>query len=270
MHETKEAAPPAHTFAVCAYGESPFLRECVESVLAQDHGKSEVFIATSTPSAYISNLASEYGLEVYVNQGEHGIGPDWNFAYSCAKGRYVTIAHQDDVYLPSYASTAVRVMDGSPRPIIFFSNYGELRDGVRVDKNRLLTIKRLILRPLERERNWGRRRARRRALSLGSAICCPSVCISRLACPDPPFTTAMKSNLDWDTWETLSRLEGEFCYCPQILMYHRVHEGSATSRLIQDSTRANEDLQMLERFWPRPVARAIFRIYVHGADSNSL
>lgn len=39
---------------------------------------------------------------MYVNHGEKGITQDWNFAYQCADSRYVTIAHQDDVYLPDY------------------------------------------------------------------------------------------------------------------------------------------------------------------------
>ena len=263
--ETRE-----HTFAICAYGESPYLRECVESVLGQDHPMSEVFVATSTPSEYIDSIAGEYGLPVHVNTGESGIGQDWNFAYSCATGTYVTIAHQDDIYLPGYAHEAVTMMNRSEYPLIFFSNYGELRDGKRVDDNQLLRVKRRLLKPLEKEQNFGNVRKRRRALSLGSAICCPSVCISREACPGAPFVTGMQSNLDWDTWEVLSRREGDFCYSPKILMYHRVHEESTTSKLIQDNTRGNEDLAMFRRFWPAPVAKTINWVYSRGMKSNSL
>ena len=36
----------------------------------------------------------------------HGIGQDWNFAYSQATADYVTITHQDDIYCPRYASAA--------------------------------------------------------------------------------------------------------------------------------------------------------------------
>ena len=38
-----------HTFAVCAYGESPYLEECVQSLLAQKV-RTRILIATSTPN----------------------------------------------------------------------------------------------------------------------------------------------------------------------------------------------------------------------------
>lgn len=261
---------PRHTFAVCAYGQSPYLRACLDSVLSQKGQDSEVYIATSTPSEWLEQIAREYGLQIYINDGEAGIGQDWNFAYAQASGDYVTIAHQDDVYCEDYALTATRMMDESPKPLIFFCDYGELRGEQRITDNRLLRVKRLLLRPLKKEKNRGRRRAKRHALSLGSAICCPSVCISRQACPEPPFKTNMQSNLDWGTWEELSRREGEFCYAPRVLMYHRIHEDSTTSHLIQNNTRAQEDLAMLKRFWPAPIAAIINHFYARGADSNTL
>lgn len=261
---------PSHTFAVCAYKESPYLRECLDSVLSQKGQRSEVYVATSTPNAWIENLVQEYGLPLYVNEGDSGIGQDWNFAYSKATCDYVTIAHQDDIYCEDYARVAVERMDEADNPLIFFCDYGELRNGERVNANRLLTVKRILLRGLKDKKNSSRISVRRHALSLGSAICCPSVCISRVAFPEPPFKLGMKSNLDWDTWETISRREGDFCYAPQILMYHRIHEDSTTSQLIANNTRAQEDYEMLARFWPSPVAKMLYRLYSRGMGSNRL
>ncbi len=261
---------PDHSFAICAYGQSPYLRECIESVLAQSFGDSEVFIATSTPSDWLSGLARAYDLPVWVNEGEHGIGQDWNFAYSCATGRYVTIAHQDDVYGQSYAREVVEAMSTARKPIIFFCDYGEIRNGAFVDSNELLRIKRLLLLPL-RVRRWSSsERVRRMALSLGSSICCPSVTLAVQNCPSPPFRTAMQCNLDWDTWERFTRREGDFVYVPRVLMHHRIHEGSATTALIENNVRSDEDLEMFRRFWPAPVAKALHRMYARSAASNEL
>ena len=263
--ETRE-----HTFAICAYGESPYLRECVESVLGQERPGSEVFIATSTPSEFIDSLAKEYGLAVHVNTGEHGIGQDWNFAYSCASGRYVTIAHQDDVYLPGYAQEAVRMLSAAPDALIFFSDYGELRNGVTVTENRNLKIKRTLLRPLRDGRNASKRWAKRRALSMGSAICCPAVTFARENCPNPPFKTAMSCSLDWDTWEHLSRIDGSFLYSTKVCVLHRIHEDSATTELIHNSVRGSEDREMFKRFWPTPIARLLSRAYAQSEKSNDI
>lgn len=263
---------PQHAFAVCAYGKSPYLTECLDSLAAQAGGvESEVFIATSTPSPWLSEIADTYGVPLYVNEGESGIGQDWNFAYVHALAPYVTIAHQDDVYCPDYARRAVSALGSDPSSLIFFSDYGELRQGERVDDNELLRVKRRLLTPLRKRQNASRRWAKRAALRFGSAICCPSVTFNVANCPNPPFIVGMKSNLDWATWEALSRLEGSFLYnADDVLMYHRIHSGSATSELIASRERDAEDLAMLERFWPRPVAGLIERVYSRGTKSNEL
>lgn len=52
------------------------------------------------------------------------------------------------------------------------------------------------------------------------------------------------------------------------LMLHRIHEGSEASRIIDDGNRTREDLEMLEKFWPAPVARAINHFYKAAQKSN--
>lgn len=268
----ERCAEPRHAFAVCAYGRSPYLTECLDSLAAQTgEVASEVFIATSTPSPWLSEVAESYGVPLYVNEGESGIGQDWNFAYAHARAPFVTIAHQDDVYCPEYAARAVDALESDPSSLIFFTDYGELRQGERVDDNELLRVKRRLLAPLRRRSNASRRWAKRAALRFGSAICCPSVTFNATNCPNPPFVVGMKSNLDWATWEALSRLEGSFLYeADHVLMYHRIHSESATSELIASRERDVEDLAMLERFWPRPVAGLIERVYSRGTKSNEL
>ncbi|MGN0055521.1 MAG: glycosyltransferase [Atopobiaceae bacterium] len=259
-----------HTFAICAYKESPYLSECVESVLNQEYSQSEVYISTSTPNSSIDAVAKKYQLPVYINEGTHGIGPDWNFAYSKASSDFITIAHQDDIYLPGYAKAAVDQLSSRNDSLIFFSNYGEIRNGRAVDDNRNLKIKRSLLSGLANSKNANSIRIRRRALSFGNPICCPAVTFNRANCPNPPFLTDMKSNIDWGTWEKLSSLQGSFCYDENILMRHRIHEESTTSSLIGDNTRYYEDLEMLERFWPRPIAKIINHFYKQGENSNSI
>lgn len=266
------AAPnmPQHSFAVCAFGESPYLSECVGSLLDQVDAISRVFLATSTPNEWIRSVAERYDLELYVNEGERGIGQDWNYAYKQAKTPYVTIAHQDDVYSPTYAREAVRTLSDNPNSLIYFTNYGELRNGECVEDNKLLRVKRLLLKPIKNQKKGDRRWRKRAILRFGSAICCPSVTFNSNNCPNPPFVTGMSSNLDWETWERLSRLEGSFLYDDRVLMHHRIHTESATSKLIANNKRGEEDLAMLERFWPSPVARFINIAYSQGTDSNEL
>ena len=259
-----------HAFAVCAYGKSPYIAECLESLFAQKGQDSDIFISTSTPSGYLVEMARRFGVPLYVNEGESGIGQDWNSAYVRAKAPFVTIAHQDDVYCPEYAAAAVAALERDPASLIYFCDYGEIRNGERIDDNRLLRVKRMLLRPLSGGRGASTTRAKRKALRFGSSICCPSVTFNVVNCPRPPFIVGMKSNLDWATWEVLSKRRGSFLYDDAIHMYHRVHAGSATTELIASHERDEEDLAMLEKFWPHPVARVIERVYTLGTKSNSL
>lgn len=266
----EDNASVRHAFVVCAYKQSPFLRECLDSLLAQEECDSEILIATSTPSVWLSSLAGEYGLPVYFNDGDPGIGNDWNFAVSKATARYITVAHQDDIYLPRYAATSVKMLDRSSSSILFFCNYGEIRNGERVDENRILATKRRMLRVLRNGKNANNIHIRRRILSLGSPVCCPSVTFNMGMCPARPFQTRMRCSLDWDTWESLSRLSGGFYYSDEILMYHRIYGESTTSQLIENNTRGDEDFEMFRRFWPRPVALALGHLYARSEKSNDL
>ena len=125
---TKEHVNTNHTFAICAYKESPYLEECITSLMEQTV-KSEIFIATSTPNKYIDDIAAKYNLKVYVNEGESGITQDWNFAYSKVQTDYVTIAHQDDKYAPEYVENLLAYTAKAKKPLLFFTDYAEIRNG---------------------------------------------------------------------------------------------------------------------------------------------
>ena len=79
MTEKKEKK--RHTFAICAYGDSPYLEECMASLVCQRR-RSELICCTSTPSPYIAGLAEKYRIPLYVREGKSGIREDWLFAVS--------------------------------------------------------------------------------------------------------------------------------------------------------------------------------------------
>ena len=258
-----------HTYAICAYGDSPYLEDCVSSLLGQSL-KSEVLLVTSTPSNFISGICDKYQIPCYVNPGPGGISGDWNYAVSCATTNLVTIAHQDDVYLPAYTEEMLSLINQFNTLTLYFSDYGELRYQGRVDSNRLLNIKRTLLRPLRNKVLASSRFVRRRCLSLGNPICCPSATLIKTQFREPLFQSNFSCNLDWEAWETLANLKGSFVYNQKVLMLHRIHEESETSHLIEDGRRSAEDLEMLSHFWPVPIARLINRVYGSSQTSNSL
>ena len=225
-----------HTFAVCAYKESPYLEECINSLIGQSI-KSRIIVCTSTPCDYIKSIADKYSLEYFVNQGESGIAQDWNFALSKCSSRYITIAHQDDIYCREYVEEIEKIGYKYDDTLIIFTDYGELRDGIRVDDNKLLSVKRRLLKPLVPVKNQNMVVKKRKVLKYGCSICCPSVTFDRNNVSGKIFESEFKSDLDWQAWEKLSRKSGRFAYIPKILMYHRIHDESETTKLLNDNLR---------------------------------
>ena len=118
-----------HTFAICAYKESQYLEECIKSLQNQTV-KSNIIMATSTPNEHIKKLAEKYKIELFINNGEKGIGQDWNFAVSNTKTDYVTIAHQDDVYCENYLEEIVNKLEKGKDFLIAFSDYKDRKSVV--------------------------------------------------------------------------------------------------------------------------------------------
>ncbi len=258
-----------YTFALCAYGESLYLEECILSLMNQSIPVG-IIVVTSTPNRHIEALADKYHLKYYVNEGAGGIAEDWNFGYHKAPGKIVTLAHQDDIYAPPFAQRNLQRINRAERPLISFADYGEIRNGQRVTGNRLLNIKRIMLLPLRIGMLQRSRFVRRRILSFGSPICCPSVTYVKENLPKVIFEPGYRGSLDWQTWERLSRLKGSFVYCNELLMYHRIHAESATTAIIADHDRSKEDYEMFCRFWPKKIAGMIEYFYSKGEKSNKI
>lgn len=259
-----------HTFAICAYGESPFLRECIESLQRQTI-KTQIIMASSTDNQQIRGLAEEYGIPLFINRGPAGIANDWNFAYHHSKTKLVTLAHQDDKYRPEYVEKMLAGINRAKYPLIYFTDYHELRDGREVSANRLLKVKRLMLSPLRLKALQGNRFVRRRILSLGNPVSCPSVTYIKEHLPATVFVPGFKSNIDWQAWEMLSKRKGEFVYEGFPLTFHRIHMESETSATINNGNiRAQEDYEMFLKFWPKWFAAFLMRFYIKGEESNAM
>ena len=134
-----------------------------------------------------------------------------------------------------------------------------------------MNIKKIMLIPFLARFTWNSIFVRRRILSIGNAICCPSVTYVRPELPSEPFEPGTRADLDWDAWERFSKKQGAFCYVRKQVMGHRVHEESETTSVIGDGGgRTTEDLDMYRRFWPEPIARFLVKLYSTSQNSNQL
>lgn len=232
--------------------------------------KSNIIMVTSTPNKFLMELSEKYAIPLHTNMGEGGIAGDWNFGLSMVRTPIATIAHQDDVYEPWYTEKILQYMNRGKHPLICFTDYGEIRNGVKEKSNRLLNVKRMMLVPLRP--GWASKSVflRRRVLSFGSPISCPTVSYFLPNLPLPVFASDYKSDLDWQAWEKISRRKGDFLFCKEICMYHRIHEESTTTEVLQEHERCKEDLEMFMKFWPKGIAGILEWFYKNSEKSNEM
>lgn len=255
-----------HCFVVPAYGESPHLEACLWSLAAQST-PSPVVVCTSTPNAHIFALAERYGVPAIENPVRGGIGADWNFALESAPARWVTLAHQDDIYLPEFVECTLAALARHPDATLAFTGYREVEGAQERPVTSLLRIKRLLLElAFLGSDHASSQFFKTNALRFGCAIPCPSATLDRDS--GLRFDASLKVDLDWDAWLRLARLPGTFVYLRKPLVQHRVHAGSETTSAIEAGHRQLEDAMMFRQVWPGPLADMLASAYRASYLSN--
>jgi glycosyltransferase involved in cell wall biosynthesis len=249
-----------HTFVIPAYKESPYLEECVRSLLAQKI-QSKILIATSTPSDLIQKVSEKFNIPVFVNAESKGIAADWNFAYQIAETDYVTLAHQDDIYCEDYTEKCLNKAEKHPSNLIIFTGYGELHGTRIITNNLLLIVKKMLLWPYLFLSNIENGFLKKAVLSFGSPIPCPGVMYNKNNLKNFRFGEGFTVNMDWNAWLELAERKGGFVYEKESLFLHRIHREAETSKAFSDNRRKDEDLIMFKKMWPAIIAAFLAKLY---------
>lgn len=249
-----------HAFAVCAYKDSPYLEACLRSLLKQSV-KSEVIICTSTPSPYIEKMADKYGVQLFVRYGKSNIREDWNFAYNQASARFVTIAHQDDLYRKDYVKKLLECYEKYPDMTLFTGGYTVIRGNQPAVFEKVEFIKRFLRLPLRYRRISHLTWVKKSVLMFGNSICCPACAYNKERLGESLFNSPYQFALDWDTLYQLAGLPGRFICVEKPILYYRVHGEATTKACIADNSRLREEAHMFSKMWPGPVVKVLMHFY---------
>ncbi|HNW69998.1 MAG TPA: glycosyltransferase family A protein [Bacteroidales bacterium] len=256
-----------HTFIIPAYKDSPFIEECIVSLKNQTR-KSNILIVTSTPSPYLQQVAERYAVEIIANNSaDKGIAGDWNFGLAQAETRFVTLAHQDDIYECDYLERVMQKATKKNTQIVF-TDYAEWLDGRLRPRSRNLKVKKFLLFPFIIKSRISGVFFKRLPFLFGNPLCCPSVTYNMEALPGFAFSPDYSYSLDWHAWLELSKKKGAFVFINKKLTKHRIHQGSETSAQLATDLRKNEELKILQHLWGACFGRFISRIYLGGHKDN--
>lgn len=252
------------TFVIPAFGQSPYLEKCIQSLLAQTV-TCPIYITTSTPSEWLLAIASKYGLEIFINPQSDSIADDWNFALANGGNNLITIAHQDDIYLNNYAENIIHYFQNNPDSVIAFSGMSELINEKRVNWNLRIVIKEIILcLSFFKGDTISKPVSYRTLLSFGCPVPCPAVTYNRALLEKFSFSKGFVVNLDWNAWVTLAKNNLKMGYIKKILVLHRIHIGAQTQKAIASKQRETEDAVIYQRFWPKWMVSLLLVFYRFG------
>ena len=216
-----------HTFVILAYKECPYLEAAVESIKNQTVA-SEIIIATSTPCDFTQQIANKYEVKYCVNNNGKSDGiTNFNFGYEQATTKYVTLAHQDDIYESTFAEKSIAAMDKLSNPLIAFTDCFILSNGKTVKSTMRGCVKRALLFPYFFTSSVSAAFFKKAILVFGNPINFPTVTFNKHLLPDFQFSYQFYVLLDWYAWFEIAKKTGSFIYIPEKLIKYRVHDTSA-------------------------------------------
>ena len=93
------------SIAMATFNGEKYLREQIDSILAQTHQNFELVICDDCSTDGTAGILREYEtqdsrIRVYVNERNIGFKKKFERAISLCKGEYIALSDQDDVWRP--------------------------------------------------------------------------------------------------------------------------------------------------------------------------
>ena len=117
---------PKVSIVIPVYNGSNFLREAIDSALAQTYKNIELIVVNdgSTDSGKTENIAKSYGENIrYFHKENGGVASALNLGISEMKGEYFSWLSHDDVYLPDKLEVLVSAIKNEADPVILYGDY---------------------------------------------------------------------------------------------------------------------------------------------------
>jgi len=108
----RSAAQPLVSILVPAYNGAGFLREALDSLLAQTYENIEIILLDDASTDATPQVAAEYADRIqYIRQPRNlGIYDNVNAGIALARGEFVATYHADDIYLPTIVQAQVEYL----------------------------------------------------------------------------------------------------------------------------------------------------------------
>lgn len=238
---------PAVSVIIPAYQVAPFINETLDSVFAQTFSDYEVIVINdgSPDTPELERALEPYRHRIrYLKQDNQGAGAARNNGLRAARGCFAAFLDGDDVYLPTFLSEQMRLLQGGGEYDLVYADAANFGDpgsrGTHMDQN-----------PSEGE-------VTAESLICGRCNIVTSTVLARreLILDAGLFDETLRNSQDFDLWIRLAKKGARINYQRKILLRRRIYSGSLASdpaksfegeiRVLQ-KTRLRTDLTPAER-----------------------
>jgi glycosyltransferase involved in cell wall biosynthesis len=233
---------PLVTVLMPAWNREGFVREAVDSVLAQTFADFELLVVDdgSTDATAAAVAAVSDPRVRCLREPHRGIGGTMNAGLRAACGRYVARLDSDDVWLPEFLATQVPILEARPGVGVAYAR----AQGMEADGT--LTAHVWGMAPRYPDDHL-------RSMLWGDFTCNITTVVRReLLEHVGGFDESLIAGEDWDLWLRVAR-ETRFAFTDRVLARFRWHAGNLTgsestlgARILAERTR------VLDKFFATP------------------
>jgi glycosyltransferase involved in cell wall biosynthesis len=214
---------PLVSVAIITYNQKDYLRECIESVLAQDYPNIEIVVADDASTDDTQDMLKEYDQKypgkfvLRLSEKNQGITANSNLAHFACSGKYIAWMGGDDLMLPGKITDQVSMMESDPECTI---SYHDL-EFFESNSNKKLYLK---------SEKFGLGNFFVNDVIRNGTL--NGACASMIRASKAPahgFNRDIPVASDWLYWVETMMDDGKMCYINKVLGRHRRHENNVTN-----------------------------------------
>ena len=215
---------PLVSVAIITYNQKKFLKECIESVLAQDYPNFEIVIADDGSNDGTQEMLEQYNVKypgkfvLKLSKVNQGITNNSNLAHFGCSGKYIAWMGGDDLMLPGKLTAQVKYMEKNKNCSISYHNL----DVFDSDTGK-------VLKQFNNKRN-AHEGDIQKLLKYGTFNGACSTMVRTACTPKSGFNPIIPVASDWLYWVETLDSGGEIRYINQVLGKYRRHRENITKK----------------------------------------
>jgi glycosyltransferase involved in cell wall biosynthesis len=253
-------ASPALSFGIPYFRGLDYLGEAIDSVLGQTFDDWELVVVDDRGPEPAGELVAGYADPriTYVRNAENlGLAGNWNECVRRTRAPLVTLLHNDDRLMPTYAARVVEAARLHREVHAVFTDATIIGPDGQATTTLADRVKGVL--PRRKDDHVLSGDADLAGLLTGNYIVCPTLCLRRSKVGDQPFDSSLAFVPDWHFTSGVLLGGGSLFSIREPLLEYRRHPAAETAKLTADSSRFAEEIAFLRDMHERAAARGFTR-----------